>query len=230
MGEASITVPAVGSLYAAADALERTIDLQLAWNRDQRNEGEWRYADLAKALDLWERNGFWRARGFSSMNEWMERKAFDMQVSRGTLYSAKWVGSKLGQWLTGEQMRTIGKSRLTLLARVTLEGQAPPQAYLDMALAGVKVEDFEASVRARRPLLTGEDPASLDLVKVQPFFISRADYRMAAEAFKLVRQMEGIDSRDKVFVVMVELANAHYSQEKARMMEEAGVPQQPAVE
>lgn len=212
-----------GQLALAVEDVERSIDAELAWNRDVKRQGEWRYANLARLLSLYEGNQFWRARGFSSMNEFLNDKADRFEVSRGTMYSALWVGQRLGPYLTDDQMKAIGKSKLLTLSRMTHEGTPPPERLVELALSAIKCEDFEARCMGSVPLLEGETHADLDVKKISPFFISAGEKEAFDAMLALARRREGVKSRNRVFAMMIEICLAHWTEEEVRMLEEAGI-------
>lgn len=210
-------------LAGAAVELEQAIDAQLDWSKEKSREGEWRFAALARNLSLYEDNQFWRVRGHASMNEFLELKADQFEVSRGTMYNAAWIGRKLTRFLTDEEMRRIGKSKLSILARATQEGDAPRRDFVDLALTDVKVETFEEAVRSNRPLLTSETQQDLDTVKVGPFFITRAERESFNGLVKLIQRNEGVTGRNLVFALMVERCLAEWTAEESAEMAEEGI-------
>ena len=194
--------------------LERQIDEELKWGLDTRKESEWRFARLARNLAAYEDNELWRGR-HQSMNAFLEQRAEKCQVKRSTIYGVLHVGRRLAPHLTDEQMRQIGKSKLYLIANQTSDDSPPAKDLVKKALdEKVSFKEFESYVKGKKLLLPGEKVEDFDLQKVQAFWVSRQDHELVEKVFALARRIESVESRDKIFVMMCEIAHAHWLNEE----------------
>jgi len=204
--------PAVGnSVERSALELEAVIDSELGWAKDASGQGEWRFAVLARALaefEDWER---WRET-WASMNAFLEAKAQQFGVKRSSIYGALWVGRRLAPHLSEADMREFGKSKLYVLASATGDDGLPPPAMLIEKAKTLNVDSLKALVK--KPLLEGEMAEDLELVKLGPYYIPKAEKPLADEVFGWVREHEGLEAPGQALIVIFQAAQAEFQHQE----------------
>lgn len=197
------------------ELLNKILDT-LAWGKKHRDESEWRFAVFARALAEfcedrhWEREAGPGGKPFRSANDWMEAVAAEFDVTRGSIWNAYWVGSRLAPHVSENVMKEIGKTKLYILAAAQGDSHAPPKPEMVERARTMKVEDFKASVTK---VLAGETAADLGLVEVETFWLSRQDREFVEEVLELGRKtQEGLGSRHKAVVAMAQVAQAEWSE------------------
>lgn len=191
----------------SAQELEAIIDSELGWANQARGESEWRFAVLARALaeyEDWER---WRET-WSSMNAFLEAKAAQFGVKRSSIYGALWVGRRLAPHLTEAEMRELGKSKLYVLASATRDDGLPPPAFLVEKAKILNVDSLKALVK--KPLLEGETDADLELVKLGPYYIRKADKPLIDECFAWVKEHAALEDSGEALIVIFQAAQAEF--------------------
>lgn len=214
MSDQGITVGDRGELLPDYDAevLESLMLEDIMRGMEARREIEWRFARLSSLMAKYEREQYWRRRGFVSMNAFIEWMSERTGSSRSSLYGSLWVGRRLQPHLDETTMRSIGKSKLYILAGQVRDGTRPKADMVRMAET-MPVVEFEAVVRSKTPLLEGERLSDLRLAAVGPFAVTAADKRAFQETMELGRKVEGIDSEGRLFMMMVDIARAHWQEE-----------------
>ena len=196
----------------SAQELEAIIDSELGWANQARGESEWRFAVLARALaeyEDWER---WRET-WSSMNAFLEAKAAQFGVKRSSIYGALWVGLRLAPHLTEAEMREFGKSKLYVLASATRDDGLPPPAFLVEKAKTLNVDSLKALVK--KPLLEGETDADLELIKLGPYFIRKADKPLIDECFAWVKEHAALEDSGEALIVIFQAAQAEFQHQSS---------------
>jgi hypothetical protein len=208
-------VVATSEASGTAAELETKIDEELLWAKEKRQEGEWRFGRLARLFAEYDDRECWRGR-FSSWNKFVLSKAQQFEVSRSIIYNLTWVGRRLARHMTEGEMRQIGKSKLYLLASQTPDDGRPPDPELVEQAKTLPCEEFEA--RIQRPLLAGETREGQEICKIT-FWITKDEKKLLGELMGLARRIEGVESKHRIFVFMIDISRSHWLEEEQRVSE-----------